>query len=174
MLIQLDDGVDQWGKSRIAQITTEGSESGHSPVGGHHQTNRASPSRSRSERPASRGHKGIKRPSLSLRFPTARSGPALIKLTHHLHESAPSGKEHDHEAVRTVRLRVDCRHRAGPACFRHPLAPAHQSDADLSPHGQPARGTAERCGSARMVGALESKIQVRPIPPIVRMTMRRC
>src|ERR1700761_6700499 len=32
---------------------------------------------------------------------------------------------------------------------------------------------AERCGSARMVGALESKIQVRPIPPIVRMTMRR-
>jgi hypothetical protein len=33
---------------------------------------------------------------------------------------------------------------------------------------------AERCGSARMVGALESKIQVRPIPPIIRMTMRRC
>jgi hypothetical protein len=43
VLIQLDDGVDQWGKSRIiAQIRTEGSESGHYP-GGHHQTNRAMP-----------------------------------------------------------------------------------------------------------------------------------
>jgi hypothetical protein len=43
VLIRLDDGVDQWGKSRmIAQIRTEGSESGHYP-GGHHQTNRAMP-----------------------------------------------------------------------------------------------------------------------------------
>jgi hypothetical protein len=43
-LIRFDDGVVRWIKSRIiAQIRTEGSELGHYPVGGHHQTNRAMP-----------------------------------------------------------------------------------------------------------------------------------
>ena len=50
--------------------------------------------------------------------------------------------EHNREAVRSLRFGMDCGHRAGPACFRHPLTPAHQGNADLPPHGQPARGTA--------------------------------
>ena len=37
---------------------------------------------------------------------------------------------------------LDCRHQAGPACVRHALAQAHKGNTDLSPDGQPARGTA--------------------------------
>src|SRR6516225_3062286 len=44
--------------------------------------------------------------------------------------------------IRALRFGMDCRHWAGPACFRHALAPAHQGNADLSPNGQPPRGTA--------------------------------
>src|SRR5262249_6840084 len=47
-------------------------------------------------------------------------------------EPPAASRGHDHEATRAVRLGMAYGHWAGPACFRHAVAPADQGNADLS------------------------------------------